>query len=147
MKFSADDIHVLNDIFFFPKKTGFHISCKLSSVKTVCMKCQTWFSWKNKKYQFVFCWIYPEAGKGESDIQNCSRLFTWNVKPNFLGKISAAVVIDTITLCMLGNFTCLFLSSVDFLSSPEQKLRVSYCDHPLSVVHRRSSSTISLLTL
>ena len=32
------------------------------------------------------------------------------------------------------------------ISSPEQKLRVSYCHHPLSVV-RRSSSTISLLTL
>ena len=32
-------------------------------------------------------------------------------------------------------------------SSPEQKLRVSCCDHPLSVVVRHSSSTISLLTL
>ena len=34
----------------------------------------------------------------------------------------------------------------DIFSSPEQKLRVSYCHHPMSVV-RRSSSTISLLTL
>ena len=33
-----------------------------------------------------------------------------------------------------------------FFSSPEQKLRVSYCHHPMSVVCR-SSSTISLLTL
>ena len=32
-------------------------------------------------------------------------------------------------------------------SSPEQKLRVSYCHHPMSVVVRRPSSTISLLTL
>ena len=32
-----------------------------------------------------------------------------------------------------------------FFSSPEQKLRMSYCHHPMSVVHR-SSSTISLLT-
>ena len=33
-----------------------------------------------------------------------------------------------------------------FFSSPEHKLRVSYCHHPMSVV-RHSSSTISLLTL
>ena len=33
-----------------------------------------------------------------------------------------------------------------FISSPEQKLRVSYCHHPMSVVHR-SLSTIGLLTI
>ena len=41
----------------------------------------------------------------------------------------------------------------DSFSSPEQKLRVSYCDHPLSIIRRLSSvvyhpsSTVSLLTL
>ena len=38
------------------------------------------------------------------------------------------------------------MGSVSLISSLEQKLRVSYCNHPLSVLCR-SSSTISLLTL
>ena len=35
--------------FFFPKKKGFDISCELSSMKTICMKCQILFSGNNKK--------------------------------------------------------------------------------------------------
>ena len=31
-------------------KTGFAISCKMSPLETICMKCQILFSGKNKKY-------------------------------------------------------------------------------------------------
>ena len=34
---------------YFFQKTGFDISCKLSHMETICMKCQSLFSWKNKK--------------------------------------------------------------------------------------------------
>ena len=34
---------------YFSQKTGFDISCKLSPVETICMKCQNLFSGKNKK--------------------------------------------------------------------------------------------------
>ena len=38
------------EIFFlFFQKTEFDISCKLSLLKTICMKCQNLFSGKNKK--------------------------------------------------------------------------------------------------
>ena len=33
----------------FSQKTGFDIPCKLSSLKTICMKCQNLFSGENKK--------------------------------------------------------------------------------------------------
>ena len=36
----------------FSQKTGFDISCKLSPMETVCMKCQILFSGKNKKKIF-----------------------------------------------------------------------------------------------
>ena len=35
--------------FFFPKETDFDISCKLSPMETICMKCQGLCSGKNKK--------------------------------------------------------------------------------------------------
>ena len=34
---------------FFSQKTGFDISCKLSPLETICMKCQILFPGKNKK--------------------------------------------------------------------------------------------------
>ena len=38
------------DIFsYFPHKTSFDVSCKLSPLETICMKCQNLFSRKNKK--------------------------------------------------------------------------------------------------
>ena len=46
-KNSADDI--LNCFSYFSQKTGFDISCKLSPLETICMKCQILFSRKNKK--------------------------------------------------------------------------------------------------
>ena len=47
VKFSADDI--LKYFSYFPQKTGYDISCKLSPKETICMKCQILFSEKNKK--------------------------------------------------------------------------------------------------
>ena len=46
-KISADDILKYFSIFF--QKTRFDISCKLSPMETICMKCQITFSGKNKK--------------------------------------------------------------------------------------------------
>ena len=34
---------------YFSQKTGFDILCKLSPIKTICMKCQILFSGENKK--------------------------------------------------------------------------------------------------
>ena len=58
-KFSADDI-----FWQFPEYTnvGFDISCKLSPLEIICMKCHNLFFWKklNKTFcQFVVCWISP----------------------------------------------------------------------------------------
>ena len=43
--------------FLFSQKTGFDISCKLSPMETICMKCQYLFSGKKirKIYQNVIC--------------------------------------------------------------------------------------------
>ena len=35
--------------FYFSQKTGFDISCKLSPMETICMKCLILFSGKNQK--------------------------------------------------------------------------------------------------
>ena len=50
VKFSAENI--LKYISYFSQKTGFDISCKLSPLETICMKCQMLFSGKNKKNIF-----------------------------------------------------------------------------------------------
>ena len=47
VKFSADNI--LKHFSNFSQNTGFDISCKLSLMETICMKCQILFSEKNKK--------------------------------------------------------------------------------------------------
>ena len=48
VKFAAEDI--LNWYFsYFSQETGFGISCKLSPLETICMKCQNLFSGKNKQ--------------------------------------------------------------------------------------------------
>ena len=51
------------------QKTGFDISCKLSPLETICMKCQILFSGKNKK-KFVVCWINPESDKGWNSLES-----------------------------------------------------------------------------
>ena len=38
---------------FFSKQTGFDITCKLSPMETVCMKCQILFSRKNKNKKTI----------------------------------------------------------------------------------------------
>ena len=35
--------------FYFSQETGFDISCKLSPLETICMKCQILFSGENNK--------------------------------------------------------------------------------------------------
>ena len=47
VKISLDDI--FKYFFYFTQKTGFAISCKLSPLETVCMKCQILFCGKNKE--------------------------------------------------------------------------------------------------
>ena len=47
VKFSAD--YILKYFSQFSLKSGFDISCKLSPMETICMKCQILFSGKNKK--------------------------------------------------------------------------------------------------
>ena len=37
--------------FFFFQKISFDMSCKLSPLETVCMKCQSLFSWTNKYFK------------------------------------------------------------------------------------------------
>ena len=45
---SADDkLMIFFLFFFFPQKTDFNISCKLSPPETICKKCQNLFSGKN----------------------------------------------------------------------------------------------------
>ena len=40
-------------VFLFSQKTGFDVSCKLSPVETICMKCQILFYLKNKKKKIL----------------------------------------------------------------------------------------------
>ena len=40
----------------------------------------------------------------------------------------------------IAGYELMTLGMYPFFSSPEQKLRVSYCHHPLSVVRRRQAS-------
>ena len=47
MQTSADNS--LKYFSYFAQKTGFAISCKLSPLETICMKCQNQFSVMNKK--------------------------------------------------------------------------------------------------
>ena len=47
VKISAD--YILKYFSYFPQKTGFDISCKLSPKETICMKCQSMFSSRDKK--------------------------------------------------------------------------------------------------
>ena len=63
----ADNKSIFLFFFFFlflvfPQKIGFHISWKLSSSETLCMKCKSLFSGKSKKkiFQNVVGWnFYP----------------------------------------------------------------------------------------
>ena len=49
VKFSADDIWKSFFFLIFPRK--FDISCKLFLKDTICMKCQTSFSGRNKVFE------------------------------------------------------------------------------------------------
>ena len=49
VKFSPDGIL---KYFYFSQETGFDISCKLSPLETICMKCQLLFSGNNNNNIF-----------------------------------------------------------------------------------------------
>ena len=49
VNFSADDKLKYLVVFFSFRKTGIDISCKLSPLETICMKCQILFPGENKK--------------------------------------------------------------------------------------------------
>ena len=51
VKISADDI--LKYFFLFYQKIEFDISCKLSPLETICMKCQTYFLGKIRKNTII----------------------------------------------------------------------------------------------
>ena len=59
--YSADDI--LKYLPYFSKKTGFNISCKVSPLESICMKCQILFCFfvlffrklDKKNNEFVIC--------------------------------------------------------------------------------------------
>ena len=85
------------------------------------------------------------------DILNwsCTNWFLWYPLHLIIIGTYKKVILSTSPYLEL----CLGVQRLNIFSSPEQKLRVSYCHHPMSVVRRlssivrRSSSTISLLTL
>ena len=53
---SANDTLMIFFFFFFSQTTGLDISCKLSPLETICMKCQILFSGKIRKIlQYVVC--------------------------------------------------------------------------------------------
>ena len=58
-----------------PPRTGFDISCKLSPVETIYMKCQNLFSGKNKKNISVCCLLksLPRMLSAESQFYVYSR--------------------------------------------------------------------------
>ena len=64
------------------------------------------------------------------------RMITWvNVNGFSPNLVSALILWRSGLDLIMGKFRQMF-------SSPEQKLRVSCCHHPLSVVHRRPSSVV-----
>ena len=48
---------LLKYLSYFSQWTGFNISCKLTSMQTICMKFRVLFSGKNKK-KYQFSWFY-----------------------------------------------------------------------------------------
>ena len=110
------------------------------------------FPCREKSGNLKFCW---KSGKNQGISKNL--IFVRSKYSNFIAvqmwllvvsfchmlKIPADLILLKVGVLVRWS-TCLLY--ILFFSSPEQKLRVSYCHHPMSVV-RRSSSTISLLTL
>ena len=68
---------------YFPKKTGFGISKCVVLEETICLKCQSLFSGKNKKKYHHFVISCPENGK--SWTKHCQiyvsnvRVFSWRI--------------------------------------------------------------------
>ena len=77
VKFSVDDLKeniltLKSFFYFFLQKTEFDISCKVSPMEAICMKCQFCFLGKIRKTikffeycEVIICCINPESGKGQ----------------------------------------------------------------------------------
>ena len=48
-QFSADDIFLSSFLILFSQEIGFDISCTISQLETVCIKCQILLAGKTKK--------------------------------------------------------------------------------------------------
>ena len=80
------------EIFFllFPRKQAlaFHANCLLTW-KTICMKCQSLFSWKNFSPEIgigISCKSSPEEG---DNLKKCQSLFSWKNKQSISNVMSA----------------------------------------------------------
>ena len=62
---------------YFSKKTGFDISCKLSPVETICMKCQNLFSGKTKQ-NILKCCLLGILPRLLSVNHKCSYKYAWS---------------------------------------------------------------------
>ena len=82
VKFSAGDI--LKYVSYSSQRTSFGISCNLSPLETVSMKCQILFSGKNKKKynQCVVCWIAQRVVKVKQDRKSFKKICQtrWDVQ-------------------------------------------------------------------
>ena len=81
----------IDDIFsYFSRKTGFDISCKLSPMETICMKCQILFSGTNKKNIIL------------SSVEYAHRVVEAN---NELLHVHIDIICRAVTQCFLGTFS------------------------------------------
>ena len=66
-------------LLFFSQKISFYISCKVSSLETICIKCQSLFSGKNKKKNSINL-SSPEFVQIVVKVNKYSGIYTKNVK-------------------------------------------------------------------
>ena len=85
---------------FFPQKTRFDTSCKLSSMETICMNCQNLFSGKNKK-NFSICHllkIFPRVLSTNQSIYPVNKHGPWYIAWMHLRVVMSAGLIRTALL-------------------------------------------------
>ena len=109
-------------------------------------------------YYFYNIWIFlPLPPRCKPIYMNCSNttlhpyritdLFSTGIAFVHFTLIALSCQVHVKSIHRQGDWQCPHVLFIFIFSSPEQKLRMSYCHHPMSVVRRRPSSTISLLTL
>ena len=112
--FSRWQLEIFSFFFFFPKKIGFDILCKLSPWETICMECQNLFARKNNKkiiFQNNVCWnFYPEC-RALKDISSRPRWLSWMRRPTGDQEVAGS------TPAEVGNFLSWRLIMKYFLRS------------------------------